>query len=508
MTVTANGRDLDPVVDGERRARAREPRRSWASTQPFELRRTRENDPARLRDRWGVRVRGYRRSIVTTDALSTFAVAAVLLVPRLGVPVGLAWSALGAAVFPLCVLVARGYERRRLGVGAEEFQSVAAGAGLLAGLVVCLAFAFIATPPRTVVVIGTPAVAVLAATLRYLRRKALHRRRTAGADLARTLVVGSPLAASRAAYELAAAPHEGFRVVGLCLPSVDHTAPLADAPVLGAVADVAQVVADHAIEVVLVTGGVLSGDALRRLGWALDRAGAEMVVMPDLVEVAAPRLAVRPTGSFPLLEVEVAPPRRRLVAKAAVDRLVTPLIALFAAPVVLVLALLVRATSPGPAFYRNTRVGVDGRHFTMWKLRSMYTDADARRAELAASSDGNGVLFKMRDDPRVTPLGRFMRKYSLDELPQLWNVLRGDMSLVGPRPPLPGEVQVYEDEVHRRLRVKPGLTGLWQVSGRSDLDWDQSVRLDLRYADNWSLAMDVMIIWKTARAVIRPHGAY
>lgn len=508
MTVTTKGRDLGAVVDRERRACAREPRRSWASAQPFVVRGTSDNDPTRLRDRWVARARRYQTALVVTDALSALVVAAVLLVPRLGMVDGLAWSALVAVVFPICVAFARGYERRRLGAGAEEFQSVAVASGALAGLVVSFAFALIATPPRISVFVGVPAVAALACGLRYAVRKALHRRRARGADLARTLVIGPAAAASRAAYDLAAAPYEGYDVIGLCLPAADQDAPLADVPVLGGIADTVQVVADRAVEVVIVTGGVLSGDALRRLGWALDRAGCEMVVMPDLVDVAAPRLAVRPTGSFPLLEVEVAPPRTRLVAKAMMDRLLTPVVALFVAPVVLVLALLVRLTSPGPAFYGNTRIGVDGRPFTMWKLRSMYVDADARRAELEARSDGNGVLFKMRDDPRVTPLGRFMRRYSLDELPQLWNVLRGDMALVGPRPPLPGEVQVYEDEVHRRLRVKPGLTGLWQVSGRSDLDWDQSVRLDLRYADNWSLAMDIMIIWKTARAIISPRGAY
>jgi lipopolysaccharide/colanic/teichoic acid biosynthesis glycosyltransferase len=146
----------------------------------------------------------------------------------------------------------------------------------------------------------------------------------------------------------------------------------------------------------------------------------------------------------------------------------------------------------------------------MWKLRSMYVDVDAedRRRALAGQNDGNGVLFKIRDDPRVTPVGKILRRYSLDELPQLFNVVRGDMSLVGPRPPLGEEVARYEDAAQRRLRVRPGLTGLWQVSGRSDLSWEESVRLDLRYVDNWSVTMDAMILWKTIRAVLRPAGAY
>jgi len=168
----------------------------------------------------------------------------------------------------------------------------------------------------------------------------------------------------------------------------------------------------------------------------------------------------------------------------------------------------VRLTSSGPAFYRQTRVGVDGVPFTMWKIRSMYVDAEVRKDALLTLNDRDGLMFKMHDDPRITPVGRLLRRYSIDELPQLWNVVRGDMSIVGPRPPLPAEVDEYHDAVNRRLRVRPGLTGLWQVSGRADLPWDESVKLDLRYVDNWSLAMDLMILWKTGRAVIGGNGAY
>jgi len=165
-------------------------------------------------------------------------------------------------------------------------------------------------------------------------------------------------------------------------------------------------------------------------------------------------------------------------------------------------------TSRGPAFYRQTRVGVDGREFTIWKIRSMYVDADARRTELLDKNERDGLMFKMARDPRITPVGRVLRRFSLDELPQFYNVVRGDMSLVGPRPPLREEVLEYHDAVHQRLRVKPGITGLWQVSGRSDLPWDEAVRLDLRYVDNWSVTMDLMILWKTFRAVVTGAGAY
>jgi len=168
----------------------------------------------------------------------------------------------------------------------------------------------------------------------------------------------------------------------------------------------------------------------------------------------------------------------------------------------------VKATSRGPVLFRQTRVGRGGAEFSMLKFRSMCVDAEERKAELHALSEGNGVLFKMKQDPRVTPIGRVLRRLSLDELPQLFNVLRGEMSLVGPRPPLPAEVALYAPDDTRRMLVKPGLTGLWQVSGRSDLTWEESVRLDLRYVDNWSMALDLLILCKTARAVLRGGGAY
>jgi exopolysaccharide biosynthesis polyprenyl glycosylphosphotransferase len=279
-------------------------------------------------------------------------------------------------------------------------------------------------------------------------------------------------------------------------------------PVLGAVADVVQIVADRQLDVVVVTGSYLSGAALRRLSWALERAGAHLVVAPDLIEVASPRLTVHPTAGLSLLEVEVGSPRRRLVAKMFIDTTLAALALVVFAPVIFLAAAAVRTTSPGPAFYRQTRIGIDGRPFTMLKLRTMYQDADARRAALLESSIGDGVLFKMAQDPRVTRVGRVLRRYSLDELPQLLNILRGDMALVGPRPPLLEEVEAYEDQVQRRLHVRPGLTGLWQVSGRSNLGWTESVQLDLRYVDNWSVTMDMLILWKTARAVITGNGAY
>ena len=196
-------------------------------------------------------------------------------------------------------------------------------------------------------------------------------------------------------------------------------------------------------------------------------------------------------------------------AKRAVDVIGATVVILLVLPVLGLLALAIRLTSRGPAVYRSVRVGRDGREFVVYKLRTMYRDADSRKDDLQGHNQAiGGVLFKIRNDPRVTPVGRILRRCSMDELPQLFNVFGGSMSLVGPRPPLPDEVRRYTPEEHRRLLVKPGLTGLWQVSGRSDLSWDESVRLDLHYVENWSLKLDLIIIARTISAVLQSRGAY
>jgi exopolysaccharide biosynthesis polyprenyl glycosylphosphotransferase len=195
------------------------------------------------------------------------------------------------------------------------------------------------------------------------------------------------------------------------------------------------------------------------------------------------------------------------VVKGVIDRTGAALLLLIIAPVLIAVAIAVRCDG-GPVFYRQSRVGKAGKPFMMVKFRSMMVDADQHRRGLEEGNEGCGPLFKLRQDPRVTRVGAFLRRYSLDELPQLFNVLSGAMSLVGPRPPLPQEVASYSRDAQRKLLVKPGMTGLWQISGRSDLSWEESVRLDLRYVENWSLALDALIVWKTVGAVMRGTGAY
>jgi exopolysaccharide biosynthesis polyprenyl glycosylphosphotransferase len=299
-----------------------------------------------------------------------------------------------------------------------------------------------------------------------------------------------------------------MEVVGACVPrGSDGRVGL---PVYGTFDDVAAAVrAAGADTVIVLSCPELDGHALRRMAWALERDEIDLIVASSLIDVAGGRTTIRPVDGLPMLHVE----HPRLsggsrVVKELMDRIGAALLLVVFAPLLLVIAMALRIDSAGPALFKQVRVGRDGREFVIYKFRTMYVDAEARLAELRHLNEHDGVLFKIRDDPRVTAMGRWMRRYSLDELPQLLNVLLGQMSLVGPRPPLPHEVAAYADDVRRRLAVKPGMTGLWQVSGRSDLPWEEAVRLDLRYVENWSMSMDLLILLRTLTAVARSSGAY
>jgi exopolysaccharide biosynthesis polyprenyl glycosylphosphotransferase len=253
----------------------------------------------------------------------------------------------------------------------------------------------------------------------------------------------------------------------------------------------------------------MDGTRLRELAWDLEKTGTEMCVASALLDVAGPRTTIRPVAGLPLLHVDHAElTGAKQVVKGVFDRISAALALVVLAPLFTVIALAIKITDGGPVFFRQTRIGKDGEPFTLWKFRTMVVDAEARKADLQRVNDGHGVLFKMRRDPRITRAGGWLRRCSLDELPQLLNVLAGTMSLVGPRPALPAEVAEYGDHMRRRLVVKPGITGLWQVSGRSDLSWDEAERLDVRYVENWSLALDLQVLWKTLSAVTRGSGAY
>jgi len=406
----------------------------------------------------------------------------------------------------------RAYEARFLGIGSEESRrAVNAGVWLIAAVGTC-SWATKAEVARGYVVLALPLAVVLTLLGRYLARKRLHALRVAGECMQRVVAVGHAQGVVDLVRRVRREPYHGLEIVAACLPDARYCPELEDLeiPVAGTFDEVVGAVEIlNADTVAVLTCREMDGPALRRLSWQLERYGTDLIVAPALMEVAGPRIAIRPVSGLPLLHVEQPElTGGRRIAKGLVDRAVALLALLLLCPLLLVIGLLIRCTSSGPALFRQVRVGRHGEEFTMLKFRTMVQDAEARRSDMQHLNELDGLLFKMRDDPRVTRVGGWLRKFSLDELPQLINVLAGRMSLVGPRPPLPEEVALYGDDVRRRLLVKPGLTGLWQISGRSDLSWDESVRLDLRYVENWSLALDALIVWKTLFVVARGSGAY
>lgn len=461
----------------------------------------------------------YVRRLVATDAVIAGVAAAVGYLVRFGSEeptahhVPLAVALLLPAVWVLAMLVARAYEQRFLWIGAEEFRRVFVAAMMMLAAVGTVSWAFKLDVARGFVILALPLATALTLIARYMQRRALHRARGRGRYQQTTILVGHRNAVAALDEQIGREAYQGYRVIGCCLPAAQQ-GQAKDAfnglPVLGDLSQVAEAVATYEVDTVAVLPcPELDGPALRRLGWALEDTDAELLLAPAVTEIAGPRVRIRPVCGLPLMHMERPELRGvRRLTKEAFDRVSALLGLLFLAPLLLGVALAVAVTSRGPVFFRQERVGRDGRTFPMLKFRSMVVDADQLVDKLAPDSDGNGVLFKKRADPRVTRLGRLLRRYSIDELPQLINVVKGDMSLVGPRPPLQREVDKYGYDMHRRFLVKPGLTGLWQVSGRSDLSWDDSVRIDVRYVENWSLAFDFMILWKTVGAVVRGSGAY
>ncbi|MGW4890909.1 sugar transferase [Kitasatospora sp. NPDC004240] len=399
-----------------------------------------------------------------------------------------------------------------LGQGAEEFRRL--GRSLFTAAVV-LALGGIALTSHNIklwIFVAIPAITLVTMTERYLLRLWLHKQRKDGRCLRPVLAAGSPATVRDLIARTRKFPHLGWRVEAVCTPyGLGHGRDRLDGvPVVGRLTDVANHVRRDGYRVVAITPDQhWSPDRLQRLAWNLEGGDAEMVVAPVLMEVAGPRLHVDAVLGIPMLRVSMPTfTGGRRVVKEVVDRLGAAFLLLVSAPLMVAVGLLVLADSPGGAFYLQRRVGKDGREFTLVKFRTMVVGADLARAELADRNEGAGPLFKLRRDPRVTRVGGVLRRYSLDELPQLLNVLTGSMSLVGPRPPLPEESAAYNPDIRRRLLVKPGLTGLWQISGRSDLPWEEAVRLDLRYVEDWSLALDTVILWKTLRAVLQGQGAY
>ncbi|MFC8194241.1 sugar transferase [Streptomyces sp. NPDC057298] len=460
----------------------------------------------------------YRRTVIISDTVAT-----ALVVAAIGNFFGARdaanwhekWGilAFGTELLVLGSLaVSRSWAPAVLGQGAEEFRRL--GRSLFTATVV-LALGGIALTSRNIklwIFVAIPAIAIVTMTARYVLRLSLHKQRKEGQCLRPVLAAGSPDTVRDLITRTRKFPHLGWRVDGVCTTDglLLEGDQLDGVPVVGRLTDVAKHVEHDGYRVVAVTPDPhWTPDRLQRLAWNLEGSDAEMIVAPVLMEVAGPRLHVDAVLGIPLLRVSMPTfTGGRRVVKGVVDRIGAAILLTLFAPLMVFVGLLVLADSRGGAFYRQRRIGKDGREFTILKFRTMVDGADRARAGLADLNEGAGLLFKLRRDPRVTRVGAVLRRYSIDELPQLFNVLTGSMSLVGPRPPLPEESAAYGPDIRRRLLVKPGLTGLWQISGRSDLSWEEAVRLDLRYVEDWSLALDTVILWKTLRAVLYGQGAY
>ncbi|MGB8405361.1 MAG: sugar transferase [Mycobacterium sp.] len=402
------------------------------------------------------------------------------------------------------------------GRGLDEYVRLTAATLQLFGLIAIGSMLLHVDISRGYLAIALPlGLAGLFAT-RWMWRKINGRKRLRGQDQTRLLVVGATGAARDIATEFAKDAWASYQVVGFCTPMGPSrekeviTVAGRAIPIVGtdeAILDAVQYV--RAESVALAATHHLSPVEIRRLMWELASLGVDLMVAPGLMDVADQRLTSRPIAGMSVFEV--AKPqysRANSIVKRSFDVVFAVAALLAIAPLMVVTAMAVKLTSPGPIFYRSDRVGIDGRPFRMTKFRSMYTDAESRQAELIDANGGDAMFFKMKDDPRVTKVGKIIRKFSIDELPQFLDVLTGPMSVVGPRPQVRREVDTYDDLVSRRLSVKPGLTGLWQISGRSDLKAEDAVRLDLTYVENWSLLQDMLIIAKTVRTVFSGAGAY
>ncbi len=471
--------------------------------------------PARRRRGWES---GYLAATVVCDTIAV--VISVVVGDELGlgshVPgfgdVSPGVGAVAGILILFSLLAGRAWDPVVLGQGSEELGRLIRAVVTAAVVLGLTGLAFRATAVRPWVFGLMPVAGLLATLFRLALRSRLHGLRADGRCVLPVLAVGTVESVEDLIDQTRRDTRRGWVVTAVCTPSGVPAAGRSDVlgvPVLGDLDAVAGVARDggHRVVAVCPTPGMTSR-RLHGLAWTLEDVDAELVVDPGLMEVAGPRLHIDPVDGLPLLRLSrptfTGPPR---VVKHGVDKVGSALLLLLLAPLLLVLAVGVRLDG-GPAFFRQTRIGRHGREFTMIRFRSVRVDAERLRGELIAADEGAGPLLEMRRDPRVTRFGAVLRRYSLDELPQLLNVLSGSMSLVGPRPPLPVEVATYGRDAERRLVVRPGLTGLWQIDGRSDLSWEQSVRLDLRYVENWNLALDAQILCRTVGSVATSRGTY
>ena len=483
----------------------------------------RDGDNVGGSNNWRVR---YSRRLAVIDAFVIVWAVAGAYIFRFGIDSQLgverqdsAYALTSAALAPTWWLMLSAWssrESRILGSGAEEYKRVAAASLWLFGFVAIISYVLRIDTARGYVGVALPVGLAGLLISRWLLRQHLTLERTRGHSMSSLLLLGGPSAVAHLASSLERSKHAGYAPVAAYTPSNAQEFsrdPVAGLPVVGHRPDahsILKAIDECGADAVAVSAGVqLHPQTLRHLGWELAARNISLIMAPALTDIAGPRIHTQQVAGLPLIHVTTPTLEGgQRVAKRLFDAVFAGFLIVLSSPLMLILSIFIKIDSRGPVLFRQERVGIEGTPFKMLKFRSMVVDAEARLSQLRSLNEGNEVLFKIKDDPRVTRLGRFLRKYSFDELPQLFNVLAGSMSLVGPRPPLPSEVESYEYDVRRRLLVKPGLTGLWQVSGRSNLSWQDSVRLDLYYVENWSLAGDLIILLRTVRAVFGGTGAY
>lgn len=502
-------------------------RNSAVKDDPLDVAMTSSARPRSARERWQAE---YVRRLATTDSIVVAVSVALAQLIRFGGPAAppLAWHLpyeVGYTVVSLALglswlaFLAVGSTRspRVVGSGSEEYRRLVAATLRLFGGIAIVSLILQIEFARGYLAIALPLGLIGLMLSRLGWRVHARARRGRGDYRTSVLVVGCPEAAQAMATAFSGDPLSGYQVVGVCIPDgpggTTEYAIEASGRSFSVVGDdrsvLAAVLRSGADTVAVTATDHLGPRELRRMAWELDPLGVELVVAPGVIDVAGTRLTNRVVAGMPMLHI--AKPqydRAKSTGKAVFDRCFAAVVLVAILPTLLAIALAVKLTSPGPVFYLSERIGRGGKPFRMIKFRSMYLDADRQVAALIEHNGGNPVFFKVKNDPRITPVGRFIRKFSLDELPQFLNVLRGEMSVVGPRPQVQREVDTYDGDMRRRLLVKPGVTGLWQVSGRSDLSLEDSVRLDLSYVENWSMVLDLLLIIKTIGAVARGEGAY
>lgn len=464
--------------------------------------------------------RRYRRRLVATDAacIAAAVAAAIVFESALGVPFAQLAGPARIGLFVICAwmtLLALAHTREPsvVGAGAAEYMRIGHATGFAFGILSTVFILAQLPGLRAQLLIALPVGLVALELNRWLWRRWLIHERERGECVSRVVVAGTRDDVEYVIEKLVHDPHHAYLVIGATTTDggsepfdiEDHLY-----PVIGSIRLTAAYGRQAGADTIVVASTPDDDrDFVRRLGWELEGSAAELVLCNRLTDVAGPRLSLRPLDGLPLVQVKIPEFEGGIHAiKRGMDVVLSLLALLAIALIAPFVAIAIKLDSRGPVLFHQLRVGRDGRQFSMLKFRTMVVDAEARRAELLAENDGAGPLFKVKRDPRVTRVGAILRRFSIDELPQFVNVLRGDMSIVGPRPPLPNEVTSYDGSVYRRLYIKPGITGLWQISGRSDLSWADSVRLDLRYVENWSIATDIMIMWRTAKVMIAPKGAY